>query len=72
MRTATLLTVAAFAAFVGYCFSRGQMARHSKHQAKEDLNRWEGEGGNVPAVATPSPAPTPQSSYPSPDGGMRH
>ena len=72
MRTATLLTVAAFAAFVAYAVSRGKTTHGAKRQVKEDLNRWEGEGGNVPAVATPSPAPTPQSSYPSPDGGMRH
>jgi len=39
---------------------------------KEDLNRWEGEGGNVPAVATPSPAPMPRTSYPAGDDVVRH
>ena len=35
-----------------------------KLNLKEDVTRWEGEGGNVPAVATPSPAPAPSSSVP--------
>jgi hypothetical protein len=39
---------------------------------KEDLRRWEGEGGNDPAVATPSPVVTPQSSYPAPESEARH
>ncbi len=34
--------------------------------------RWEGEGGNVPAVATPSPAPQPRSSYPDSGSERRH
>ena len=25
-------------------------------QSREEIGRWEAEGGNVPAVATPSPA----------------
>ena len=29
-------------------------------RGEEDLHRWEDEGGNVPPVATPSPAPVPQ------------
>jgi hypothetical protein len=57
---------------VTYCFNRGQGARMMKREVKEDLGRWEGEGGNVPAVATPSPAPTPQSSFPAGDKEIRH
>jgi hypothetical protein len=63
MRTGALLAVAGLAAFVTYCFNRGKGAQARKREIKEDLRRWEGEGGNVPAVATPSPAPVPQSSF---------
>lgn len=49
---------------VGYCYYRGCEVKQKKAGVKEDLRRWESEGGNVPAVATPSPAPTPKSSYP--------
>jgi len=63
MSARVLLSVAGLAAFVSYCFYRGQCATSVKREVKEDLGRWEGEGGNDPAVATPSPAPVPQSSY---------
>ena len=46
---------------LGYWYYRGCDVKAKKVGAKEDLTRWEGEGGNVPAVATPSPAPSPQS-----------
>jgi hypothetical protein len=65
-----LLALAAGA--LGYCYYRGREARERHVATKEDVHRWEGEGGNVPAVATPSPAPTPQSSYPAGDAAMRH
>jgi hypothetical protein len=45
-----LVSVAALAAFVSYCFSRGRASRATRAQAKDDLTRWEGEGGNVPAA----------------------
>lgn len=64
MSSKVLFGIAGLAAFVGYCLYRGQAARVTKTEIKQDLGRWEGEGGNVPAVATPSPVPTPQSSYP--------
>jgi hypothetical protein len=48
---------------VAYCFNRANAQRAQPGQ-RPDLTRWEGEGGNVPQVATPSPAPVPQSSYP--------
>ncbi|MEO5693376.1 MAG: hypothetical protein ABIQ72_09655 [Usitatibacter sp.] len=66
-----LLAVAASA--LGYCYYRGcEVKKHShKTAVKEDLTRWEGEGGNVPAVATPAPVVTPRSSRP--DGEpLRH
>jgi hypothetical protein len=31
---------------------------------KSAVGKWEDEGGNVPQVPTPSPAPVPQSSVP--------
>jgi hypothetical protein len=67
-----LLGIAGLAAFVGYCFHRGQCAKAAKTEVKEDMRRWEGEGGNVPEVATPSPAPIPQSSYTAPPSEARH
>ena len=72
MRTSGLIALAGLAAFVTYCFNRGQNVKAMKREVKEDLGRWEGEGGNVPAVATPSPAPTPQSSYPAGGDSVRH
>ena len=57
------LLFALAAGALGYCYYRGCEVK-PKVSVKEDLHRWEDEGGNVPAVATPSPAPTPQSSYP--------
>lgn len=72
MTNKMLLSVAGLAALVSYCFYRGQCVRAVKTEVKEDLGRWEGEGGNVPTVATPSPAPTPRSSYPPPGSDARH
>ena len=57
MRTGALLGFAALAAFVTYCFRRNEELLASRRVAREDIGRWESEGGNVPAVATPSPAP---------------
>ena len=62
-----VLGIAGLATLVGYCFYRAQGTPQVKKEVKEDLRRWEGEGGNVPAVATPSPVVTPQSSYPAPE-----
>jgi hypothetical protein len=70
MRTASLIAVASLAAFVTYCFSRGQGAKAVKREVKQDLHRWESEGGNVPAIATPSP--TVQPANPGTNNEMRH
>jgi len=72
MTNKMLLSVAGLAAAVSYCFYRGQCAKAVKAEVKEDLGRWEGEGGNDPSVATPSPAPTAQSSFPAPRTEARH
>ena len=66
------LLLALTAGFLGYCYYCGQNARVRKGAIKEDLTRWEGEGGNVPAVATPSPSPVPPRSYPAGDDVVRH
>ena len=61
------MLIALAAGALGYCYYRGCETKSLKTVVKEDLTRWEGEGGNVPAVATPSPAPQPQSSFPQGD-----
>jgi hypothetical protein len=66
------LLMAMAAGLVGYCYYCGREAKAHKVGIKEDVRRWEGEGGNVPAVATPSPAPVPPSSYPQVDPAVRH
>ena len=70
------LLIAMAAGALGYCYYRGCDVKASKlakkAEKKEDLTRWEGEGGNVPAVATPSPVVIPQASLPQADGTMRH
>lgn len=66
------LLLALAAGFAGYCYKVGCDAKSRKGTLKEEVTRWEGEGGNVPSVATPSPAPTPQSSYPAAEGPIRH
>ena len=70
------LLIAMAAGALGYCYYRGCDVNASKlakkAEKKEDLTRWEGEGGNVPAVATPSPVVIPQSSLPQGDGALRH
>jgi len=70
---ASFVGVAALAGILTYCYRQAKAHKSAaRGQVKEDLRRWEGEGGNVPAVATPSPAPVPQSSYPSPGSEARH
>ena len=58
------LAIAGALGGVGYCYWRGACARHEKRTIKEDVTRWEAEGGNVPDVDTPTPQVRPQSSYP--------
>ena len=72
MSNRILLSVAGLAAFVSYCFYKGQCSQATKAEVKDDLRRWEDEGGNVPHVATPSPAPIPQGSYPGNGSAARH
>jgi hypothetical protein len=68
------LALAGAAAGVGYCYYRGACARAHKHEVKQELTRWEAEGGNVPEVDTPTPQAKPQSSYPpaAPAPDFRH
>lgn len=64
------LLLALAAGVAGYCYYRGLEARRLA-KPREEITRWEGEGGNVPSVATPTPAPTP-AAYPAGDPGVRH
>lgn len=66
------LLLALAAGLLGYCYKCGIDARNKKGALKEEVTRWEGEGGNVPTVATPSPAPVSQAGPPSGDGSLRH
>ena len=59
-----LLAIAAGVA--GYCYYRG-LEKRGKAKPREELQRWEGEGGNVPSVATPLPHYMPPS-----DPAVRH
>ena len=61
------LLLALVASALGYCYKCGLDARAKRISVKEQVNRWEGEGGNVPLVPTPSPAPIPQASHPAGD-----
>ena len=62
------LLLALAAGVAGYCYKVGCDAKARKVTLKEEVRRWEDEGGNVPSVATPSPAPTPKSSFPAAEG----
>ena len=66
------MLLALVASALGYCYYCGKNARSRPAVRKEELHRCEGEGGNVPAVATPSPAPVPQTSFPAAAPGLRH
>ena len=69
---ASLVGVVALAAFLTYCFRQATQGHAAKAEVKDDLRRWEGEGGNVPAVATPSPVPPAQYTYPAAGSDARH
>jgi len=69
MNSRALLALLAAGGILAVCFNLGRNARKTKSAVKEDLRRWEDEGGNVPAVATPSPQP---GTYPGLDMEARH
>jgi hypothetical protein len=49
------LLIALAAGVFGYCYYRGREMHFQKPKTREDIQRWEDEGGNVPSVATPRP-----------------
>lgn len=63
--TRLLFALAGAAAGVGYCYYCGRKSKSLHREIKEDVHRWEAEGGNVPEVPTPTPLVQPQSSLPS-------
>jgi hypothetical protein len=67
-----LLAIAGGAAGLGYCYYRGTCSRSVKREIKEDLTRWEAEGGNVPEVDTPTPQARPETSFPQEAPQLRH
>ncbi|HET7732094.1 MAG TPA: hypothetical protein VFK48_18875 [Usitatibacter sp.] len=64
------LLIALAAGLLGYCYKCGVEVRRKKGALKEEVTRWEGEGGNVPSVATPSPVVQP--GFPPVEPGLRH
>lgn len=71
MRIGSVIALAGLGAFIAWCFRRNEELRASRVEAREELGRWEAEGGNVPAVATPSPVP-PTTYVPGGDPNVRH
>ena len=71
MRIGSVIALAGLGAFIAWCFRRNDELRAARSQAREELGRWEAEGGNVPAVATPSPVP-PATYVPGGDPNVRH
>ena len=63
------LLLALAAGIAGYCYYVGA-ERRRQSRPREELHRWEGEGGNVPSVATPTPAHA--GFVPAGDPGLRH
>jgi hypothetical protein len=63
------LLIALAAGLAGYFYYRGHAMRRLA-APRTELQRWEGEGGNVPSVATP--APRPAQYIPAADNGIRH
>jgi hypothetical protein len=66
-----IIALAGLAAFIAYAFRRNEQLRAERLEARDDLRRWEAEGGTVPAAATPSPA-APATYVPGGDPNVRH
>ena len=71
MRIGSMIALAGLGAFIAWCFRRNEDLRAARSESREDLRRWEAEGGNVPAVATPSPV-RPATYPPGGDPNVRH
>ena len=55
---------AAVAVAAAYAYLRATRHHEETRALKSDIRAWENEGGNVPQVPTPGPAPQPGSSVP--------
>ena len=64
------LLLALAAGVLGYCYKVGLEARAKRTTLREDVTRWEGEGGNLPPPAATSRPPRP--AYPDADNVVRH
>jgi hypothetical protein len=64
-----MLIVAAAAAAAMAAMFNDRNRREERKALKSQVGKWEDEGGNVPQVPTPSPAPVPASSVPNTTGG---
>jgi hypothetical protein len=71
MRIGSVIALAGLGAFIAWCFRRNEELRAARSAAREEIGRWEAEGGNVPAVASPSAVP--RTTYaPGGDPNVRH
>ena len=71
MRIGSVIALAGLGAFIAWCFRRNEHLRAARRDAREEIGRWEAEGGNVPALATPS-AVRPATYVPGGDPNVRH
>jgi hypothetical protein len=67
------LILALAAGVLGYCYYRGKSARALRGSVREDVARWEGEGGNPVHAATAQPPADPMAPpFPAVDPAVRH
>ena len=67
------LILALAAGAIGYCYFRGKSARALRGGLREEVARWEGEGGNPARAATAQPPADPMATpFPAVDPAIRH
>jgi hypothetical protein len=64
MRTSLLVLTAGAAAAAALGYLRAKRARSEKKELKEEIRKWEDEGGHAAQVPTPSPVEAPEKSVP--------
>jgi len=64
MRPSLLILTAGAAAAAAYGYLRTLRARTEKKELKEEIRKWEDEGGQAAQIRTPSPVAAPEKSVP--------